>query len=135
MTPRSLIEAASSSSSAAANWRRGLRGLGCRNSMAMRRWLRERSGLLLVSAPMSPIREASPRPSRERAGSSAIAGSPEKSFTPVPRPVLVTSLVASSACGMSHQFAFALDDFGGELEVGLAAHAFEIVDQDRLAVG
>ena len=40
MMPRSLIEAASSSSSASAKWRRGLRGLGCRNSMATRRWPR-----------------------------------------------------------------------------------------------
>ena len=137
MMPRSLMEAASSSSSRAANCRRGLRGLGCRNSIATRRWPRERSGLLLVSAPMSPIRDARPRPSRERAGSSAIVGSPEKSFTPAPRQIfvaslLVTMLVVGSARGMSHQFALALDNLGGEPEVGFAAHAFEIIDQHRL---
>src|ERR1700730_2410033 len=36
---------------------------------------------------------------------------------------------------MRAQFALALDYFGGKLEIGLAADAFEIVHQDRLAVG
>src|SRR4051794_20191586 len=106
--------------------------------MDTRRWLRARSAVLLVSAPMSPIRDARPRPSRERAGSSAIVGSPEKSFTPAPHPVSIPrhySAVAGSACGMTCQLALALDDLGGELEVGLAADAFEIVDQHGLAIG
>ena len=43
MMPRSRIEAASSSSSSSAKIRRGLRGLGRRNSSGTRRWLRVRS--------------------------------------------------------------------------------------------
>src|SRR5215831_16331412 len=81
--PRSLIELASSSSCALEKSRRGLRGLGRRNSIGTRRWLRTRSeaAALLVSAPISPIRDARPRPRRDRVDSSAMADSPEKSFT------------------------------------------------------
>src|SRR6266436_6931885 len=83
MMPRSLMELASSSSSAPEKSRRGLRGLGRRNSIGTRRWLRTRSEVaaLLVSAPMSPIKDARPRPRRDRVDSSAMADSPEKSFT------------------------------------------------------
>src|SRR5258708_2140576 len=76
-------ELASSSRCAQEKSRRGLRGLGRRNLMGPRRWLRTRSEavVLLVSAPISPIRDARPRPRRDRVDSSAMADSPEKSFT------------------------------------------------------
>ena len=73
ITPCCLIEAASSLSSASEKVRRGLRGLGLRNSIGTLRWLRGRS-TCAASPPTSPIRLARPRPSRERV-SSAIAAS------------------------------------------------------------
>ena len=55
--------------------------IGAKKLIGTRRWPRTRSEGVLVSAPMSPIRDARPRPSRDRVDSSAIAASPEKSFT------------------------------------------------------
>src|SRR5258707_7131582 len=76
MMPRSLIDAASSSSSASGKLRRGLRGLGLRYSIGTRRWVRARSGVVVASALTSPISAARPRPSRDRP-SSAIVMSPD----------------------------------------------------------
>src|SRR5258708_3274077 len=73
ITPCSLIESASSPSSVSEKSRRGLRGLGFRNSIGTLRCARGRSRCA-ASPPTSPIRLARPRPSRERA-SSAIASS------------------------------------------------------------
>src|SRR5215475_11606382 len=131
--PRCLIELASSSSWAAGNSRRGLRGLGRRNSIGTRRWLRTRSeAAALLSAPISPIRDAKPRPSRDRVDSSAIADSPAKSFTSFvsfhPHPTLAGLARArrGSVCYGSDQFPLAPDDLGRETQIGLAAHAFEV---------
>src|SRR6202030_2133841 len=136
MMPRSLMEAASSTSWATGTSRRGLRGLGRRNSIGTRRWLRARSGGALVSAPISPIRDARPRPSRDRVGSSAIAASPEKAFTSLTSSCL--RLLPASPGSIRReggQFPLALNDLGGETQIGFAADAFEVVDQNRLAVG
>src|ERR1700676_5569564 len=131
MMPRCLIDAASSSSRATGNSQRGLRGLGRSNSIGTRRWLRARSTVALVSAPMSPISDAKPRPSRDRVGSSAISASPEKSFTFASSYSLFGGFAAAFAKRMpesgrrrGHQFPLALDDLGGETQIGFAADAF-----------
>src|SRR6516162_10010148 len=71
MMPRSLIESASSSRSASEKLRLGLRGLGARNAIGTRRWLRPRS-TAFVSSPTSPISAANPRPSRDRPSSAIL---------------------------------------------------------------
>src|SRR5262252_10213608 len=132
--PRSLMELASSSSWAAGKSRRGLRGLGRRNSIGTLRWPRTRSEVVLVSAPMSPISDAKPRPSRDRVDSSAMAASPEKSFKR-----FASSPHNSGACEIesvrrSGQFPLALDELGCEPQIGLATYAFEVIHQHRLTV-
>jgi len=83
MMPRSRSDAVSSSSSAAANVRRGLRALGRSAPVGSRRCARGRSPELYW--PTSPINAASPRPNRDRVISSAIAASPELSVMRTPR--------------------------------------------------
>src|SRR6202022_868008 len=68
--------------------RRGLRGLGLRDSIGTLRWVRGRSRCA-ASPPTSPIRLARPRPSRERI-SSAIASSLE--LTPITPELQLVSL-------------------------------------------
>src|SRR6202165_6042940 len=153
ITPCCLIESASSPSSASAKSRRGLRGLGLRNSIGTLGCARGRSRCA-ASPPTSPIRLARPRPSRERA-SSAIASSLGFNLsTPVSlrrgdrrwakRGVLTLTCERhfgghAALCppyiSMRPQLALALDDFRRKLEIGFAADAFEIIDQHRLAVG
>src|SRR5262245_58986587 len=125
------MELASSLSSASEKARRGLRGLGLRNSIGTLRWLRGRS-TCAASPPTSPIRLARPRPNRERASSAAIASS--LGFTRS-TPELELHNWCGGRASMRAQLALALDHFGRELEVRFAANAFEIVDQHRLAVG
>src|SRR6185437_9935598 len=120
MMPRSRSDAASSSSSVSGKMRRGLRALGRSAPIGSLRWPRRRS--TDASVPTSPINAASPRPNRDRAASSAIAESPTPSLTH-----------ALPSAGT--QFLLALNDLGGEPQIRFAAAAFEIVDQDRLAVG
>src|SRR4029078_3878676 len=124
MMPRSLIDAARSSSSASEKLRRGFRGLGRTSSIVTRRGFRARSGVA-VSVPTSPISAARPRPSRDRP-SSGIAISPD----------LFSSRCATLLVGIDRaillrwardQFLLALDDFRGEAQIGFAADAFEIV--------
>src|SRR5712692_6460901 len=122
MMPRSRIDAASSSSSASEKFRRGLRGLGRRNSIGTRRWLRVRS-IAADSSPTSPISAASPRPSRDLAASSAIALSRERGPDAVPD----QSAFVNAELGRPQRF-LALDDLRGEAQVGLAAEALEIVE-------
>src|SRR5215475_5417839 len=131
ITPCCLIEEASSLSSSSENARRGLRGLGLRNSIGTLRWLRGRS-TWAASPPTSPIRLARPRPKRERASSAAIASS--LGFTRS-TPASERHNHGEEGASARAQLAFALDHFGGELEIGFAADAFEIVDEHRLAVG
>src|SRR5271170_7373645 len=118
MTPRSLIEAASSSSSPSSNRFRGLRGFGRRNSIGI---LRAPPAGSIASSFAAPSRAASPRPRRGlgsvRLMSSAIG---------------VLLLLSSTLSGAPTPLA--LNDLGGELEIGLAAGAFEVVEQRRLAV-
>src|SRR5581483_8087254 len=119
MMPRSRMESASSASE---NCRRGFFGLARMNSIGTRRWLRPRStdG---ASLPTSPINAARPRPSREdRPASSAMTASSGFSMS--------GRVPAAGA-----QFLLALDDFGGEPQIGFAADALDVVDQHRLAVG
>src|SRR5215470_1382414 len=158
MMPRSLIEAASSSSSVSEKLRRGLRGLGLKCSIGTRRRSRARSGVAF-SAPMSPMSAARPRPNRDRP-SSAIAMSPECPrllfvehdlfrkpvstfrdhalsahvfvFTRSCRAGLRPRTAAAIAMRARNQFLLALDDLGREPQIGFAADAFEIVDQHRL---
>src|SRR5262245_47928084 len=82
MIPRSRIEEANSSSSASGKLRRGLRGLGRKNSIGTRRWLRVRSSAA-DSSPTSPISAASPRPSRD----SAISSSPARELNAILAPL------------------------------------------------
>src|SRR6516165_5161525 len=132
MMPRSLIEAASSSSSASEKLRRGLRGLGLKCSIGTRRRSRARSGVAF-SAPISPMSAARPRPNRDRP-SSAIAMSPD-----LPASRRAVLLIRFDRGGRTrrvrYQFLLALNDLGREPQIGFAADAFEIVDQHRLAVG
>src|ERR1700730_2708963 len=72
MMPFSLIEAASSSRDASPKFRRGLRGLGRRNSIGIFCWPRVRVAAASVSAP--PSRAARPRPSRGGAPSADLWG-------------------------------------------------------------
>src|SRR4051794_3145096 len=148
ITPCCLIEEASSCSSLSENARRGLRGLALRNSIGTLRCARGRSRCA-ASPPTSPIKLASPRPSRERA-SSAIASSlgfncsscalcrvGKGAFAPCPPFLLVALGWARFACppyGSSPrlELALAADHFGGEAEIGFAAGAFQIVNQHRL---
>ncbi len=44
-------------------------------------------------------------------------------------------LVSSLSASCRDQLPLAADDFGGEPQIGLAAGAFQIVEQRRLAVG
>src|SRR6516225_692818 len=116
MMPRSRSEATSSSSSALGKARRGLRGLGRKAAVGKRLWLRDGRSTE-VSAAMSPIKAASPRPNRDRAWSSA-------SF---PGLTLINASLRA-------QFFLALDHLGREPQISFAAAAFKIVDQHRLAV-
>src|SRR5271170_4134899 len=116
MMPRSRSEATSSSSSALENVRRGLRAFGRNAPVGSRRCPRTRSTEEL-SVATSPISAASPRPNRDRDESSAIAVFPKPSVTPK---------TSSGA-----QLLLPLDDLGGEPQIGFAATAFEIVNQDR----
>src|ERR1700678_3213396 len=129
ITPCCLIESASSLSSASANSFRGLRGFGLRNSIGTLRCARGRSRCA-ASPPTSPIRLARPRPSRERASSAIASSLGFNSTAPVS-----CSVSATSVNSMRAQLAFALDDFRCELEISVAADAFEIINQHRLAVG
>src|SRR5215469_18043259 len=150
MMPRSRIDAASSSSSVSAKLRRGLRGLGLRNSIGTRRWLRPCS-TALVSCPTSPMSAARPRPRRERALSSAMPASPElitlRSFYTGACPGQKTGVHFSGTCagrdhaasrglllrrrrrgGFPPQLFLALNDLGREPQIGFAADALQIVD-------
>src|ERR1051326_5305726 len=193
MMPRSRIEPASSPSSASEKWRRGLRGLGLRNSIGTRRWPRACCCCCTVtlSLPTSPISAARPRPSRARGVSSAIDISPEPRLPALKlalphgeerraatrlepptfyatssrgvarqrgvskdgplrgRPLPSSRTRVASApqdeggvgttarCGSARaqllELLLALDDLGGEPQIGFAADALEIVDQHRLA--
>src|SRR5215510_6496647 len=131
ITPCCLMELASSLSSASEKARRGLRGLGLRNSIGTLRWLRGRS-TWAASPPTSPIRLARPRPNRERASSAIVASS--LGFTRN-TPEFELHNRKRAGASMGAQLALALDDFGRKLQIRFAADAFEIVDQHRLAVG
>src|SRR3954447_5349642 len=113
--PRSRIEAASPPRSPSANFLRGLRGFGRRNSTGTLRAPRARSTTAASST--SPIRAARPRPSRNLVASSAIAA----------------PFSCSAASGRLER-PFAPDDLGGEAQIGLGAGAFQVVEQHRLAV-
>src|ERR1700758_1676605 len=133
MMPRSLIDAASSSSSASGKLRRGLRGLGLRYSIGTRRWVRARSGVVVVASELtSPMSAARPRPSRDRP-SSAIVMSPD---LPASRcaVLLIRFDGGVRARRVRYQFLLALNDLGREPQIGFAADAFEIVDQHRLGL-
>src|SRR6202521_5866223 len=86
------------------------------------------------SSPTSPMRAASPRPSRDRCTSSGML----KLHLPAPVGATLdrrnrTTIGIHSSCGGERPFA--LDDLRRKLEVGLAARAFQVVEQNRLAVG
>src|ERR1700691_6060161 len=132
MMPRSRSDAASSSMSALENMRRGLRAFGCNELVGSRRWPRGRSTEL--SAPTSPISAASPRPNRDRVASSAIAVFPGLSVTRCIRDVATLS-TSRHRPRLDAQLFSALYDLGREPQIGFAAAALEIIDQDRLAVG
>src|SRR5215831_7097736 len=138
MMPRSLIDAASSSSSTSGKLRRGLRGLGLRYSIGTRRWVRARSGGgVVASALTSPMSAARPRPSRDRP-SSAIVMSPDLPASCCAVLLIRFDLIRFDrgvrARRVRYQFLLALNDLGREPQIGFAADAFEIVDQHRLAV-
>src|SRR5579863_1736752 len=156
MMPRSRMEAASSSSSVSGKLRRGLRGLGRRNSIGTRRALRPPGSTFLVSSPTSPMSAARPRPNRDLPASSAMLASPELVISgfrlfsccsycgpSTARKGWARSALSSDPRsrdprrngGFGAQLFLALDDLGGEPQIGFAADAFEIVDQHRLAVG
>src|SRR5580658_1709442 len=118
--PRSRSEATSSSSSVLEKLRRGLRAFGRSAPVGSRHCPRGRSTEELSPA-TSPIKAARPRPSRDRDPSSAIAVFPRLSLTQSP--------------SSGTQLLLALDDLGGEPQIGFATAAFEIVDEDRLTVG
>src|ERR1043166_9886421 len=130
MIPRSRIEEANSSSSASGKFRRGLRGLGRKNSIGTRRWLRARSSAA-DSSPTSPISAASPRPKRDLA-SSAISSSPARELNAMSAPSYKQKLLLEhdlfrkpvptfrDHALRSPQRLLALDDFRREPQIGLA---------------
>src|SRR3954469_13432388 len=114
--PRWTMEPRRSPSWPSLKYLRGLRGFGRRNSIGTLRAACARSGA--VASSTSPIRAASPRPSRGLTASSAI------------------TLVPYSLCRASGrpERALALKHLRGQSQVGLRAGAFQIVEQHGLAV-
>src|SRR5690606_6397106 len=111
ITPFSRIELVSSSSCSGSKSRRGFERLATTKSTGKRLApLADSATRSLSIVAISPIRAASPRPSRE--GFSFIGLSSGSIQLPLPP-----------------------DHFGGQAQIGLAAGTFQVIEQRRLSVG
>src|SRR5215468_8279864 len=135
--PLVRIDSASSASSVSSKSRRGLSWLRCNWSMPNRR-CSPSAGTRGSPGGASPIKEARPRPSRPLCRGIGIEG-------PQFLRVSDTDDLADVAVAMGRgdhgrdprlsgaQALFPLDDLGGKADVGLAARAFIVIEQERLA--
>src|SRR5579875_1206924 len=126
--PFSLTEDVSSLSSSSLKFRRGLRGLGRRNSIGIFFGERGASGAAAACGFASgPARRAArPRPSRGRA-SSAVLFDFIVSFPVLYRYILYLYNIRAKE-------ALSLDHLRGQFQIGLAAAAFKIIEQHWLAM-